>query len=183
MIDLPDEDLVGQLTRFLAEQRADDAAAARTRERWLRQMASDDGTFAGVLLDLAEQGRVVVVSTTGDRRHRGRLRAVGLDFVVLATSRGDVLVARRAVTSVRTQPDGSLPVPVGDRTVALGAELATALAGLAAQRPRALVVTVAGEALAGQLRTVNIDSVTLRLDGEAASAVIPVEAIAEFTLT
>ncbi len=176
------DDLVSQLTRFLADQRVDDAAAARTREHWLRQMSGEDGTFAGTLLDLAEQRRPVVVATTNGRRHRGELRAVGLDFCVVAGAHGQVLVARRAITSVRTERGPGLPVPAGDRSVAVGAELVTTLAGLAADRPRVLVVTLAGEALAGELRGVNIDSLSLRLDGDGAVAVVPADAIAEFSL-
>lgn len=176
------EDLVAQVTRFLADQRADEAAAARTREHWLRQMASEDGTFAGALLDLAEQRRAVVVATTSGRRHRGAVRAVGLDFCVVAGAHGQVLVSRRAVTSVRAETGPGPAVPAGDRTVAVGAELVTTLAGLAADRPRAMVVTLAGEVLAGELRSVNTDSLSLRLDGDGAVALVPADAIAEFSL-
>lgn len=176
------EQLLAEITRFLADQRVQDAVDARTRQRWLRQVASEDGTFSGVLVDLAEQGRTVVVATTAGRHHRGALRAVGTDFCVLAGATGLVLLARRTIASVRVQPDRLRAMPLGDRDVALGADLATTLAGLAGDGLRVHVVTAGGDTLSGDLRAANIDAITLRLDGEAAAAYVPVGAIAELTL-
>jgi hypothetical protein len=176
------ERLLSEITRFLADQRVQDAVEARTRQRWLRQMASEDGTFSGVLVDLAEQGRVVVISTTSGRRHRGRVRGVGTDFCVVETEIGLVLLARNSIAAVRLQADRRLPIPVGDRDPVLGADLATTLAGLVGDRLRVQVVTAGGDALAGALQTVNIDALTLRLDGEADAAYVPIAVIAELTL-
>src|SRR3954469_2899102 len=104
------ERLLSEITRFLADQRVQDAVDARARQRWLRQMASEDGTFSGVLVDVAEQGRVAVVATTSGRRHRGRLRGIGTDFCVIHTETGLVLLARRSIASVRLQPDPRQPL-------------------------------------------------------------------------
>src|SRR4051812_36193123 len=128
------EQLLTEITRYLADQRVQDAVDARTRQRWLRQMASEDGTFSGVLVDLAEQGRVALVATTSGRRPRGRVRGVGTDFCVVETETGLVLLARRSIASVRLQPDRRRPLPVGDRDPVLGADLATTLAGLVGDR-------------------------------------------------
>lgn len=175
--------LVGQITRWLAEQRSDDAAAARSRERWLRQQAQEEGTFAGVLLDLGERERAVVVHAVGNRRHRGAIRAVAGDFVVLGSERAlDVLISFDGIMSVR--PDAQAPATVGDRTVALETTLGDVLVGLAGERPRVFVTTLDGTGLAGELRAVGRDVLTLRLDGEDRSLVyVPLAAIAEVGLT
>src|SRR4029453_8199006 len=100
----PSGDLVAVLTRWLAEQRSEDAVAARTRERWLRQQAQEEGTFAGVMLDLGERNCPIVVHTVGGRHHRGALRAVAGDFVVLGTSGSlHVLIHFGGITSVRPE--------------------------------------------------------------------------------
>ncbi len=177
-----DTDLTAELTRYLAEQRAEAAAVARTREHWLRQMAAEDGTFDGMLVDLAEQGRAVVVRSCTGRSHRGAIRAVGTDFCIVAGSHGQVLVARAAIDAVRVEPGGDRPTPLGDRTVELEADLVTAIAGLAGERRRVQVVTVGGESLAGELRTVNLDSLSVRLDGDGAVAVVPAGSVAEVGL-
>ena len=160
-----DAGLLGRLASWAAAARVDEAVEARSREAFLRRSAAEGATFAGVLLDLAEQGGPVLVSLSGGRRHRGRIRAVGADFVVLETDgAGQVLVAERGIVAVR--PEAGARDLSGDRPLALGAELADALAIAAEDRPRVLVV-VAGDpdGLAGELRGVGRDVVVLRLDG------------------
>ncbi len=177
------EGLIEKLIGWLAEQRVDEAAAARSRERWLRQQAEEEGTFRGILVDLGERERTVVVQTGGGRQHRGRIRAVAGDFAVLSTDRSDdVLVRFAAMVSVRPEPRS--PLAAGDRTVALDTLLAEALVGLAGERPRVLVVTLEGTAIAGDLRAVGHDVLTVRLDGEDRSLVyVPISAVAEVSLT
>ncbi len=176
-------DLLGRLARWAGEAGADEAAAARARERWGLRSAEEDATFTGVLLDLAERGSPVVVAGRGGRRHRGVVRAVGADFVGLAgPDRGDVLLAFAGIASVRPEPRAA-PAP-GDRPVEVVLGLAEALAALAEDRPRVLVVTLAdADGLAGELRSVGRDVVVLRLDGATrAPAYVPVAAIAEVRL-
>ena len=74
--------------------------------------------------------------------------------------------------------------PVGDRVVDVELGLAEALAAIAGDRPRVLVVTSAdGEGLAGELRAVGRDVVTLRLDGADRSPVyVAIASIAEVML-
>jgi hypothetical protein len=173
-------DLLARLGAWAASAAADEAAAARTRERWLRQAAAEGATFAGVLLDLAERAAPVVVAGRAGRRHRGTLRAVGRDFCGLRTPEGaDVLLTYGGVASVRSE--GRAEVVAGDRPVALDVGLAEALAALAADRPRVLVVTMAdAEGVAGELRGVGVDVLTLRLDGLGRpNAYVPIPSIAE----
>jgi len=176
-------DLTARLERWVAEARTADAAASRARERWLRVQADESSTFAGVLLDLAERGTPVVVHGPAGRRHRGVITAVATDFLALRTSGGrDVLLAYGGIASVR--PDARGPGPVGDRVVRAELGLAEMLSVLAAERPRVLVVTTAdGDGgIAGELRGVGRDVMTLRLDGEPRSAYVAVAAVAELAL-
>jgi hypothetical protein len=182
-VDLGGPDLLGRLDRWLAAARTEEAAAARARERWLRRAAEEEGTFAGVLLDLAERGRPVVVTGAGGRRHRGTVAAVGLDFAVLRLDDGaQVLCPFAGVAAVRAETRAA--PATGDRAVTLEVGLPEALATVAADHPRVLVVTLPdGGGLAGELRAVGRDVVHLRLDGaDRAPTYVPVAGIAELRL-
>jgi hypothetical protein len=93
------------LGRLTDETRGDEAARARSREHWLRRQADEEASLGGVLVDLAERGDRVVLSTVTGRRHRGWLVAVGDDFcVVRAESGAEVLVSHRGLATVRAEP-------------------------------------------------------------------------------
>jgi hypothetical protein len=177
------DDLLARLDRWVSDARSDEAAAARARERWLKQAAEESATFSGALVDLAERAAPVVVVVHGERRHHGVIAAVAADFCILRGPTGhDVLLAFAGIASVRI--DAVTSPPTGDRVVHVDLGLAEALAALAADRPRVLVVTGAGtDGVAGELRAVGLDVLTVRLDGEpAANAYVPVPAIVEVTL-
>ena len=176
-------DLTARLERWVADARSADAAAARARQRWLQVQADESATFVGVLVDLAEQGAPVVIHGRGGRRHRGTIAAVASDFCALRTSGDrDVLLAFGGIGSVR--PDARTASPSGDRAVRADLGLAEMLSVLAVERPRVLIVTTAdAESIAGELRSVGRDVVTIRLDGAPrASAYVAIAAIAEVSL-
>jgi hypothetical protein len=157
-------DLAGRLTAWVASARTDDAAAARAREAFLRRTGPEDATFAAVLLDLAERGAPVLATTTTGRRHRGVVTGVGHDFAAVRTPEGrDVVLAHRGIAAVA--PEGARATAPGDRATALPLGLAEALAVLAEDRPRVLVVASGGEPVAGELTAVGRDVLTVRLDG------------------
>jgi hypothetical protein len=173
-------DLLARLGAWVASAAADEAAAARSRERWLRQAATEGATFAGVLVDLGERAAPVVIGGRAGRRHRGVVRAVGADFCGLRTPEGaDVLLTYGGISSVR--PEGRGTAVVGDRSVTLDVGIAEALAALAEDRPRVLVVTMAdADGVAGELSAVGTDVLTLRLDGRGRpSAYLPIPSVAE----
>lgn len=170
------DDLVAALTRWLAEQRADEAAASRAREAGLRRAAAEDATFAGVLRDLAERTAVVVLTGVGGRVHRGTVRVVGRDVVVVRTALGDVLVRADAVAAIRGE---GTPPAGADRPPALDVGLAEALAAVADDRPRVVAVARDGRTVVGELRSVGVDVATVRLDDGAATVVVPLAAVAE----
>jgi hypothetical protein len=177
------DDLLARLDRWLSDARTTEAAAARVRERWLVQAAEESATFAGVLVDLAERAAPVVVVTRGDRRHRGVVAAVASDFCIVRTPAGrDLIIAFAGIASVRIDPTAG--APAGDRSLHVDVGLAEALAALAGDRPRVLLVT-SGQAdgIAGELRSVGRDVVTLRLNGDSGgTAYLPIDAIVEVTL-
>jgi hypothetical protein len=133
-----------------------------------------------VLVDLAERRTPVVVHGGGGRRHRGVVAGVGADFVALRTAPGaEVLIAFRGIAAVRAGRGAG--GGFGDRMVSVELGLAEALAALAAERPRVLVVTMAdGEGVAGSLRAVGSDVLTLVLDGsDGQLAYVPIATVAE----
>jgi hypothetical protein len=156
---------VDELLRLLDDARADERGASRGRERVLRQAAEEGARLTGALVDLAERGSTVTVRTQAGRSHHGAVRLVAGDFCVVGTEAGDVWLAFEAVTTVRPTPDERHTPPTGDRT-ALDLLLVEALARVAPERPRVAFVLVGGETVAGELRAVGEDVVTLRLDGD-----------------
>ena len=177
--------LTARLERWAGDARVDEAARRRSRERWLTQSAEEGGTLLGVLADLAERGVAVALRTSGGRRHGGVVRAIGADFVALDTAAsGEVAVALAAISSVRTRP-GHTP-PAGDRAVRSDLRLADVLAGLAAERERALVVSRDGsDTVAGTVRAVGRDVVVVRVDGDGlsvATAYVPLAAVGEVVI-
>ena len=172
-----------RLHGWLADAQVEGSAGARAQERWLRAAAEADATFVGVLVDLAERGAGVAISTRGGRRHHGRIEVIGADFVALHLPSGnEVLLTLEAVTSVRTAP--LVDATVGEQVVRTAFRLADVLGELAAERSRALLVPIDGvDAVAGELRAVGHNVVTVRSDGDPpATAYVPLAAIAEVGL-
>lgn len=167
------------LAAWAADQRADEAAAGRIRERWLRQQAAEAATLAGIALDLAERRARVSVRTRAGRSHHGRVDAVGRDFLVMrSASSRPTFVAMAAVAWLRPEP-GAAGDGTGDRGAPLDVSLADVLLRLSGDRPH-LQVTVGDETVTGQLRSVGADVLTMRIDGDPpASAHIRMDAIYE----
>lgn len=158
------------LVELLDDVRAGDRGAARVRERWLQRQAEEEATLAGTLLDLAERSATVAVRTTAGRVVQGAVVAVGTDFVVVrAVDRRDVCVRLAVVATVRPQVGERHVAAAGDRPAPLDLLLVEVLAGLAPDHPRVALVTGGGELIAGELRAVGADVVTLRLDGDRRS--------------
>ncbi|MEQ1786455.1 MAG: hypothetical protein ABL966_05335 [Acidimicrobiales bacterium] len=179
----PGQGLAARLDAWLADARVEGSADARARERWLHAAATADATFGGVLVDLAERGTALSVSTTRGRRHHGRIEVIGADFVALrGPGGGEVLLALAAVASVRTAP--LVETAGGERVVTTALRLTEVLAELTAERARVVIATGDGtEAVVGELRAVGYDVVTIRTDADPpGSAYVPVAAIAEVAL-
>lgn len=181
----PGDSFLEDLARWAADERASEDARSRTQERALRQAAEQEATFAGVLVDLAERGDVVLVGLASGRSHRGPLLAVGRDFVALRDPHGQpVFLALSAVTDVRLLPGARAGDTTGSARLDDRSSMAAVLAGLAGEGRRVRVGTwgdVMG--VAGELRAVGTDVVTLRLDTRPPTTVyLRLEAVSEVVL-
>lgn len=165
--------LLVDLARWAGDARAEEAAASRRREHWLRQQAGEEARLAGVALDLAERGTGVAVGTTAGRVLSGRVLAVARDFWVMGHDGGGVtFVALAAVATVRPQPGHRRGQVASGRPAPLDARLGDVLVGVAGDRPRVRLVLAGGaEPLAGDLWAVGVDVVTLRLDADPPTTV------------
>ena len=163
-----DDDFLSSLDHLVADAVAEEAARERAQTRVLRQIAEEEATFVGVALDVAERGSPVVARTSSGRTHRGRVLAVGRDFLVIRDRAGPpAFLAVQALSSLRPQPGSAPADTAGGRSAPLDVGLAAVLVRLAAERPRVQVSALGDEPLAGQLRSVGVDVLTLRLDGDA----------------
>lgn len=153
----------GDLDRWVSTGRVEEAAAERSRRRWLERQAREDLTIRGVLRELAEHGGAVSVHTTGGSMLAGTVATVGADFVTLACDPGTrVIVGLSAVAALHT---GITPGP-DERVLPERATLAATLAELAVERPE-VVVRAGGDDIRGALVAGGRDLVTIRPAGEA----------------
>jgi hypothetical protein len=157
------EALVAAFSVWAAERRAGDAAAARSRERWLRQQAAESATLAGALVDLAERGADAAI-LVGPRTVAGRLVGVGADSCMVAERGGGAtIVALAHISAVRVAGRRSGPgEATGDRAPAGEWRLFDALASFAAERAPVRVGLRSGEVVSGEVLAVGEDVVTLR---------------------
>lgn len=168
--------LTRSLERWAADAMVDEAARARTRQRWLRIQAEEEASTLGALLDLGERQHPVALDV-GGHRVRGALAGIGADFVALRSDLGQhVLVRTDAIDVIRAEP-GDRGV-VGDRAVLVEVTLAAVVGPLAAERPEVLVRTRSGQGVRGELRSAGTDVVRLRADGDPPAPVwVPLAAI------
>jgi hypothetical protein len=159
--------VVDDLDAWAAEARAQEAALARSRTRWLRQQADDGADFTSVLVELSERGTDVAIDTARGGVVRGRITTVGRDFVAVAGQRARVMfVASVAVVAVRPLEQTGSTLSV-DRRHPVDDTLAAAVTRAAADRPRVVVHTSGASApLAGELRSCGRDVMTVVADGE-----------------
>lgn len=152
-----------QWDRLLDDARADALAEARVRERWLRRQASESATLLGTLLDLAESGAGLSITTRGGRRHDGRLVGLGHDVVLLVERGEHVVIPLGAVILVRPTPGSRVGTATGARAAALDLHFVELLARVVDQQPEVAVALDTGEVLAGSLLAAGEDVLTLRL--------------------
>ncbi|HWC09973.1 MAG TPA: hypothetical protein VG455_02005 [Acidimicrobiales bacterium] len=177
---------LADVERWAAEVRARDAADARVRERWLRHSAEEEADLATLLLDLAERKAPAAITTSSGRRHTGRVAAVGADFLAVRSD-GDrtTFVALEAVAAVRVTGLGPVTGgPAGERGEgrAVAVSVADVLAHAAGRRPRVHVHCDAAT-VAGELRSVGTDVVTLRTDGDPSGlAYVSLASVSEISL-
>lgn len=137
-VDLTADDPLAALQRWVADGQVDEATRARSRRRWLKNAATEEATLGGVLLDLAERRRPVIVRTLAGHRVAGPIIAVGADFIGVADARlGDTLMPTTRIATVQPAPGDDLPA--GDRRHDVVLAFGDALMELAAERPEVMV--------------------------------------------
>lgn len=174
--------LAARLDAWVAEARVDEAARARGRERWMLELAEQEATLGGVLLERAERAEPVVVRTLAGRTHQGEVDLVGADFVALRVVEGVLLVPQAAIALVRGAPGRT--GPVGAQGLRSEVYLGAVLRELAADREAVLVVLADGaEAVRGVLQGAGDDVLALRVDGDPPARVhVPLAAVGEVLL-
>lgn len=149
------------LQRWLAEVRVDDAARERSRTAELHARAAEDATLAGVLVDLAGRGESVGLVMRSGQQHRGAVRLVGPDAVVMHLETRQWLVARfDSIASLRVLSSPPVTGEAEPSTTSRYVRLAVAVA-----EPGAWVVATSGPTnLGGTLVSAGTDVLLLRLD-------------------
>jgi hypothetical protein len=168
----------GDLERFAARARLDDAIDARGRERWHRQLAADELTLAAVVADLAGRGDAVTVLTLAGTQHCGRLVAAGEDFVAVAPSASQhLLVPLWGLAAIQA----AARLAGEARPLQEALRLADVLTTLSADRPRAAARLLAGgNPVVGELTGAGSDiAVIAAEDGSRSVTYLRLRSVAE----
>lgn len=176
-------DLLEEVRRWVADAVASEAATSRSRARSLLQQASEDATFVGTLVDLAERGEELSVVTAAQSTVVGHIAAVGRDFLAIVARSGRTsFIPLRAIAAVRAQPGTRIAVVAGERGAPLDASLAAVVSELAAERMR-VHVTTAGHSIAGQLRASGDDVVVVLAEGaQPVPTYVPLTSVVELAV-
>ncbi len=172
--------LIASFRAWAAAERAGRAAGDRSRERWLRQQATETATLIGVLVDLAER-RAGVTLATGGEVVTGRLTGVGTDaaLVVAERSGAPTVVAVDHVSSVRVA-EGDRDT-TGDRPAPGDWGLRDVLEAFGAERLPVRLAPSGGEPLSGVIVGVGADVCTLRQRSGGATVHVPLRAVGTVT--
>lgn len=151
------------LTRFVGEGAVEHAARSRSRARWQHQLAIEEGTWRGLLCDLAETAAAIVIDTNLGRRLQGTVVAVGSDFVTVTTTAGGrVVLATRAISAIHLGPGQS--GPFGRAVAPNHTTLSELLAELAGEKPTLTWHLTERTSVMGQLVGVGRGFVHLRVE-------------------
>lgn len=145
------------------DERAAASARARSRRRWLQQLAAESTTLGGVLLTLAERREPVTLGC-GPWVHTGMLRNVTQGLTVLDGDGDVVLVPTNAVSWVESAVEVA-----DDRPLGPGPDLVAALVTLAAQHPPVRLELSDGGQVAGRLVDLGKDVARVRLTSTTAT--------------
>lgn len=179
----PDHD-DARLDSWLDELRSDAAVQTRRREQWLRRQAAEDATVAGVLVDYAEHGSVLAVTTRSGNRHVGRVRGAGALLVTLDVTGARVVIEVDEIDTFRALSTGERHAlaPTGHRSRTETTTMSEVLAQAADERPEVTLITRSGEVVSGTLMAVGRDVVMLRPPAESALVYLPLASVSEALL-
>lgn len=160
----PAEAFVHAFAAWAADHRTGEAAASRSRERWLRQQVAESATLAGTLVDLAEQGATATLAL-GSHQITGRLAGVGEDGCVVADRAGGVIVValvHLVAVQIAGRRRGAGGEATGDRAPAGAWTVVDALGALAAERSPVRLGVTNGDTVRGDLVSIGEDVLTVR---------------------
>ncbi|MGI8574499.1 MAG: hypothetical protein ACR2MA_03975 [Egibacteraceae bacterium] len=164
-------DADAQLRRLLDEEATAQAARARERSRWLRQQASEERTFAGLLAACREVGARVQIHTVAGIRHDGVLQAVGPDWCQLDGS-WRTYVALSGIVALHAP----VVAAADNESPSQAPRLSELLTELAPERPQVRLqlvdATVDGTLVAGGL-----DVLSVQPPGGAPATYVPLAAV------
>lgn len=188
---MPDDpgDLEAAVSRWAADDEEREIARIRSSTRRLADETAGERDLPGVLRHLELEGVPVRVTSAPGRSHRGVVRAVGDDYLALATERVWGLVALRVVAAVRVDPAGAGAwAPGPDWSDLPPGRLADAVERLAG-RDLPVRVHTAGDTVGtvGELGAVGVDHLQLVCDPElplraAGTVYVPLGSLAELWL-
>jgi hypothetical protein len=172
-----------ELRRWLDGLRAVAAARERSRTSWLARQAQQTSTLAGVLSDLREAGRPVMIETAAGTSHRGVVRLAGDDVVVVRTDQGvDVVVPLASLIGLRPSSVRT-PTGAGQLRRHPGVGLSDVLGALAETRA-AVVARCRGsrQAVRGELEVAGPEVLVVQLEGRGGVVYLPVSSLAEVSV-
>ncbi len=154
---VPDgDDVALEATRWLADARIDEAARARSRQRWLRQQAEEGATFVGLLLTLVEGGADTSIVLTDGSVVDGTMTAVAADHVGLVEADGSATyVALAAIAAIRPAAEGRRAASDARRSRS-ERRLWDVVAEAVADRPH-VVIRAGGATVTGVLTGAGVD--------------------------
>lgn len=145
---------------LLDDARQEAAVADRSHRRHHGEATAADASLHGVLLDLAEQGRDLLLATTVGRAVRGRVRSLAQDHVEVATATGAAWVRLDAVAVVRPS-SGPVTTGGGARPAPATGHLVAALRELVERRATVEAVVLGGATVRGTAVSIGRDVLTL----------------------
>lgn len=174
------------LLRWAAEARQAEAARQRSARRWQEQLAAEEMTFSGLLVDLMERQSHVRLTTSSGRHHGGVIVQAGLDFCALAAEgRSTVAISTRALTAVQVEGPSRKVGKAGRREPDSSAgSLGEMLAFLSADQPRIrYVLQGISDPYAGVLRAIGEDIITIETEAAPVQTIfVPLSQLTEVSL-
>lgn len=164
--------------------RTEAASQLRRREQWLRRQAAEDTCVAGVLVDHAEHGSTLAITTRSGNRHVGQVRGAGAELVTLDITGACVVIELDGIETIRAMPGtANRPVdPMGHRSRADDTTMADVLGSAVAARPDVTLVTRSGEHVSGELMAVGRDLAMVRPPEQGPLIYVPVASVSEALL-
>ncbi len=162
--------------RELTDRARQEAVRDDRRRAEDRQVLDElTSTFEGTLVSCAEAQHVVTCLTRNGTNARGVIEIVGTDAFVIATGGTRTIVAKQALSALRTDRRPELNARTPSETVAWSDLLEHVLA----VGDRVGLVLMGGHTVSGAVRHIGADQLMLRLDGDGDSLTVPFSSIDE----